>query len=151
MKGVPFPLRHSGNESDQYSLGRAGSTLASLSGSGIWCCRCHELCHGDHRLHCCDPALLWLWCRPAAAALIRPLAWEFPCAVGAALKKSAKLLIELEKKKVSNHLSYSNENTMVYWFRSQISLMANSGSMWILPARAAHSLLHREQMKEREV
>ena len=34
-----------------------------------------------------DPALLWLWCRPAAAALIRPLAWELPYAVGAALKK----------------------------------------------------------------
>ena len=23
-----------------------------------------------------DPALLWLWCRPAAAPPIRPLAWE---------------------------------------------------------------------------
>ena len=23
-----------------------------------------------------DLALLWLWCRPAAAAAIRPLAWE---------------------------------------------------------------------------
>ena len=34
-----------------------------------------------------DPALLWLWCRPAAAALIRLLAWELPYAVGAALKK----------------------------------------------------------------
>ena len=33
-----------------------------------------------------DLALLWLWCRPAAVALIRPLAWEPPCAVGAALK-----------------------------------------------------------------
>ena len=34
-----------------------------------------------------DPALLWLWCRPAAAALIRPLAWEPPYAMGAAPKK----------------------------------------------------------------
>ena len=34
-----------------------------------------------------DPALLWLWCRPVAAALIRPLAWELPGAAGAALKK----------------------------------------------------------------
>ena len=24
--------------------------------------------------------LLWLWCRPAAGAPIRPLAWELPCA-----------------------------------------------------------------------
>ena len=27
-----------------------------------------------------DLALLWLCCRPAAAALIQPLAWEFPYA-----------------------------------------------------------------------
>ena len=27
-----------------------------------------------------DSALLWLWCRPAATALIRPLAWEPPYA-----------------------------------------------------------------------
>jgi len=37
-----------------------------------------------------DLALLWLWCRLAAAALIRPLAWEFPYAVGAALKRHKK-------------------------------------------------------------
>ena len=38
--------------------------------------------------HSCgsDPALLWLWCRPAAVALIGPLAWEPPYAVGVALK-----------------------------------------------------------------
>ena len=34
-----------------------------------------------------DPALLWLWCRPAASAPIRPLAWEPPYATGATLKK----------------------------------------------------------------
>ena len=32
-----------------------------------------------------DLALLWLWCRPAATALLRPLAWEPPYA--AALKR----------------------------------------------------------------
>ena len=32
-----------------------------------------------------DPTLLWLWCRPAAVALIRPLAGELPCAVSVAL------------------------------------------------------------------
>ena len=32
-----------------------------------------------------DPVLLWLWCRPVAAAPIRPLAWELPYAVNAAL------------------------------------------------------------------
>ena len=34
--------------------------------------------------------VLWLWCRPAAAALIRPLAWDLPHAVGAALKDKKK-------------------------------------------------------------
>ena len=33
-----------------------------------------------------DPELLWLWYRPEAAALIRPLAWEPPYAAGVALK-----------------------------------------------------------------
>ena len=37
-----------------------------------------------------DPQLLWLWCRPAATALIRPLAWETPYAKGAALKRQTK-------------------------------------------------------------
>jgi len=31
-----------------------------------------------------DHVLLWLWCRPAATAPIRPLAWEPPYATGAA-------------------------------------------------------------------
>ena len=34
-----------------------------------------------------DVALVWLWRRSAAAAPIRPLAWEPPYATGAALKK----------------------------------------------------------------
>ena len=34
-----------------------------------------------------DPAWLWLWCRLAAAALIRPPAWEPPYAAGVALKR----------------------------------------------------------------
>ena len=33
-----------------------------------------------------DLALLWLRCRPAAAALNRPLAWEPPYAAGTTLK-----------------------------------------------------------------
>ena len=44
-------------------------------------------CAVGHR-HNSDPKLLWLWCRPAATALIRPLAWEPPYAKGAALKKA---------------------------------------------------------------
>ena len=37
-----------------------------------------------------DTALLWLWCRPVAAAPIRPLAWEPPCAMRTALEKAKK-------------------------------------------------------------
>ena len=33
-----------------------------------------------------DVALLWLWCRPAATALIQTLDWEPPYAMGVALK-----------------------------------------------------------------
>ena len=41
-----------------------------------------------HR-HSLDPMLLllWLWRRSAAAAPIRPLAWELPYASGVALKE----------------------------------------------------------------
>ena len=41
-----------------------------------------------------DPMSLWLWCKPAAIAPIRPLAWEPPYAMGVALEKEKK-----EKKK----------------------------------------------------
>ena len=61
----------------------AGQSLVSLSGLGsgvaVSCgvgCRCSA-----------DPMLLWLWCQLAATALIRPLAWEIPYALGAALEK----------------------------------------------------------------
>ena len=42
------------------------------------------------RIWCCqgsDPELSWLWCGPAAAAPIRPLAWEPPYALGVALER----------------------------------------------------------------
>ena len=45
--------------------------------------------------------LLWLWRRLAATALIRPLAWESPYAMGAALemtKKDQKITIKNKKK-----------------------------------------------------
>ena len=37
-----------------------------------------------------DLALLWLWCRPAATAPIRPLAREPPYTMSAALEKDKK-------------------------------------------------------------
>ena len=46
-------------------------------------------CGVGHR-RASDPALLWLWHRPAAVATFQPLTWEFPYAAGAALKKTKK-------------------------------------------------------------
>ena len=41
-----------------------------------------------------DPALLWLWCKPAATAPIGPLAWEPPYAVGVALEQAKRQKIK---------------------------------------------------------
>ena len=48
-----------------------------------------------------DAALLWLWRRSAATAPIRPLAWEPPYAMGAALEKKErdKALVKAKEKK----------------------------------------------------
>ena len=50
---------------------------------------------GIGQRHSSDMA--WLWCGQAGAAPIRPLAWEFPHAVSAALKKKKKGKIEIKK------------------------------------------------------
>ena len=52
-----------------------------------------------------DPELLWLWlwCRPAATALIRFLAWEPPYATGVALEKVK------SQKKIKNKNKYKKE------------------------------------------
>ena len=46
-----------------------------------------------------DPALLWLWCRLGATALIRPLAWEPPYAARVAQEMAKKK----KKKKKGKH------------------------------------------------
>ena len=48
-----------------------------------------------------DPALLWLWCRLAATAPIRPLAWEPPYAMGATLEKTKKIKIKNKSNRFS--------------------------------------------------
>ena len=50
--------------------------------------------------HGLDPTLLWLWCRLAAVALIRPLAWESPYAMDAALKKKKQDKKKKKKKRL---------------------------------------------------
>ena len=50
---------------------------------------------GVGRRRSLDPALLWLWRRPAATAQIRPLAWELTYAVGAPLEKAKKKKVRM--------------------------------------------------------
>ena len=59
-------------------------SLTSLSGLGI---HSVALSCGVGRRCSSDPALLWLWRRPAATGPIKPLAREPPHAAGTALKR----------------------------------------------------------------
>ena len=62
-------------------------SLALLSGLRIQ--HCHELwCRSQTWL---KSGIAVLWCRPAAVAPIRPLAWEPPYAVGVTLKRKKNL------------------------------------------------------------
>ena len=81
-----FSLWPIGSESDRYPRGCRFDPWPRLehweSGVAVSCgvgCRCGS-----------DPALLWLWRRPAATALIWPLAWEPPYAAGAAQENGKK-------------------------------------------------------------
>ena len=81
-------------------------SLSSLSGLSAMRC-------GVLRRHGLDPKLLWLWCRPSAAALIQSLAWELPYAKGLALKKKRKKRLELCTGRLSeNGLSVQGNNSL---------------------------------------
>ena len=47
-----------------------------------------------------DPALLWLWYMPTAAAPIQLLAWEPPYAASEALKRQKKKITTLKMQKI---------------------------------------------------
>ena len=57
-----------------------------------------------------DPVLLWLWCRPAAAAPVGPQAWELPYATPAALRKKKK---EKKKRKENRNDRLKKNSTIV--------------------------------------
>ena len=59
--------------------------VGSIPGLAQWVMHPDVSCGVGHRCGK-DLALLWLWCRPAAIALIQPLAWELAYAEGVALK-----------------------------------------------------------------
>ena len=52
-----------------------------------------------------DPELLWLWCRPAATAPIRPLIWELPYAMGVALKSKTTQTNKQKALSFTNHFT----------------------------------------------
>ena len=84
----------SGNKPDYYRMRVWCLPLLSGLGSSV-----AVSCGVGHRGGL-GPVLLWLWCRPAAVVLIRPLAWELPYATGAALKsKQNKTKIKNKTKK----------------------------------------------------
>ena len=61
--------------------------------------------------HSLDLALLWLWCKPAAAAPIRPLAWELPYPEDVALKrkenkKLQKTVTQCQPHKIKNSANH---------------------------------------------
>ena len=66
-----------------------------------------------------DLMLLWLWYRPAAAAVIQPLAWELPYATCATLKRP--------KKYIKKNLNYS-----VLWFVNTDPTVAWRSLRWLL-------------------
>ena len=65
-----------------------------------------------------DTTLLWLWCRPAATAPTRPLAWEPPYAVGTALKRQE------EKKRVKTILNSQAIQNQVNWPCTRVQPMS---------------------------
>ena len=80
--------------------------------------------HGVGGRFSSDPMLLWLWCRLAVTALIRPLAWEFPYALGTALKKNTEenhtscehnQKKKKKKKKKLNNFEVAKINTIFYF------------------------------------
>ena len=64
---------------------------------------------GVGRRHGLDPALLWLWRRLAATALIRPLAREPPYAAGAAQEMAKR---QKKKRNINSYLSQDTLNKL---------------------------------------
>ena len=64
---------------------------------------------GIDRRYTSDVVLLWLWCRPASIALIRPLAWELPYAASEAIK---------EKKTTTQA---STQSVQIWWYPEVIT------------------------------
>ena len=85
-----------------------------------------------------DPTLLWLWLRLAATALIQPVAWELPYAMGIALKSKKK---KKKKQRVGEFLWQNNKlsEQNFFFFFFFLAVLAVCGSSWAkdqIPATA---------------
>ena len=79
-------------QSAEINLTRIHEEAGSFPGLSQWVRISFDMsCSEGHR-HGLDLVLLWLWYRPAATALIRPLTLEPPYVMGVALKKRRKNL-----------------------------------------------------------
>ena len=86
LKASEGSSRHGTVETNPTSI---HEDVGLIPGSVGWGSRVAMSCGVGCRLGL-DSELLWLWYRPAAAALIRPLAWEIPYASSLALKSKRK-------------------------------------------------------------
>ena len=64
-----------------------------------------------------DMSLLWLWCRPAVVAPIRPIAWEPPYATGVALK-GQKTKKKQKQKKTPKKPPKQNKTNKKTWVKN---------------------------------
>ena len=95
-----------------------------------------------------DPTLLWLWRRPESTAPIRPLAWEPPCASGAAQEmakrqgKKKKKLVQFFIPQVLEFLGsvYSLSVLLANW-EILISLFVVPCLLWPVEQMHANSIL----------
>ena len=61
----------------------------------------------------CDPASLWLWCKPAATVQIRPLAWEPLYATGVAKEMEKNTHKKIKKLKL-NEMHNMPQDLLLY-------------------------------------
>ena len=76
-------------------------------------------CSVGHR-RSSDPELLWLWCRPAATDPIRPLAWEPPYAMGAALENTKRQ--KKKKKDRAPFIQKQTHATIAFGYMTKVTL-----------------------------
>ena len=112
-KEVEFLLWLSSNKPNWYPWGCGFSPwLCSVGWASSVAVSCGVGCrHGSHLVL----LWLWLWRRPAHAALIQPLAWELPYVMGEALRRPKK------KKKKTKFLQCAHL-WIRYWGNNELEL-----------------------------